>query len=160
MPDSLKFKTLITNRTVFGGGGIMPDFFVPLDTISNSDYYSDLLRGGFLNTFSYQFTDKNRKQLMKNFPSFDSFNNEFICDDKFMAAFFKYVEKEDASLEKNEEEYAISKTAIKLRLKAYLARNLWDTDEFYQVYNESNEILQRAVKIIQEKEYEKVNLDH
>ena len=77
-----------------------------------------------------------------------------------MAAFFKYVEKEDASLEKNEEEYAISKTAIKLRLKAYLARNLWDTNEFYQVYNESNEILQRAVKIIQEKEYEKVNLDH
>jgi carboxyl-terminal processing protease len=160
MPDSLKFKTLITNRTVFGGGGIMPDFFVPLDTVSNSDYYSDLLRGGFLNTFSYQFTDKNRKQLMKKFPSFDSFNNEFICDDKFMDAFFKYVEKEDASLEKNEEEYAISKTAIKLRLKAYLARNLWDTDEFYQVYNESNEILQRAVKIIQEKEYEKVNLDH
>ena len=160
MPDSLKFKTLITNRTVFGGGGIMPDFFVPLDTISNSDYYSDLLRGGFLNTFSYQYTDKNRKQLMKNFPSFDSFNKEFICDDKFMAAFFKYVEKEDASLEKNEEEYSISKTAIKLRLKAYLARNLWDTNEFYQVYNESNEILQRAVKIIQEKEYEKVNLDH
>ena len=160
MPDSLKFKTLITNRTVFGGGGIMPDFFVPLDTISNSDYYSDLLRGGFLNTFSYQYTDKNRKQLMKNFPSFDSFNKEFICDDKFMAVFFKYVEKEDASLEKNEEEYSISKTAIKLRLKAYLARNLWDTNEFYQVYNESNEILQRAVKIIQEKEYEKVNLDH
>ena len=160
MPDSLKFKTLITNRTVFGGGGIMPDFFVPLDTISNSDYYSDLLRGGFLNTFSYQYTDKNRKQLMKNFPSFDSFNKEFICDDKFMAAFFKYVEKEDASLQKNEEEYSISKTAIKLRLKAYLARNLWDTNEFYQVYNESNEILQRAVKIIQEKEYEKVNLDH
>jgi carboxyl-terminal processing protease len=160
MPDSLKFKTLITNRTVFGGGGIMPDFFVPLDTTSNSDYYSDLLRGGFLNTFSYQFTDKNRKQLMKKFPSFDSFNDEFICDDKFMDAFFKYVEKEDASLEKNEEEYAISKAAIKLRLKAYLARNLWDTNEFYQIYNESNEILQRAVKIIQEKEYEKVNLDH
>jgi carboxyl-terminal processing protease len=160
MPDSLKFKTLITNRTVFGGGGIMPDFFVPLDTTSNSDYYSDLLRGGFLNTFSYQFTDKNRKQLMKKFPSFDSFNDEFICDDKFMDAFFKYVEKEDASLERNEEEYAISKAAIKLRLKAYLARNLWDTNEFYQIYNESNEILQRAVKIIQEKEYEKVNLDH
>ena len=159
MPDSLKFKTLVTKRTVFGGGGIMPDFFVPLDTIGNSDYYSDLLRGGFLNTFSYAFTDKNRKGLLKKYPNFNKFKAEFNCDEDFMNEFFSYVQNEDESLEKNEEEYALSETAIKLRLKAYLARNLWNTNEFYQVYNETNEILNRAIEIIQKKEYEKINLD-
>jgi len=160
MPDSLKFKTLITNRTVFGGGGIMPDFFVPLDTIGNSDYYSDLLRGGFLNTFSYAYTDKNRKDLLNKYPNFKKFKAEFSCDEGFMNEFFGYVQNEDETLEKNEEEYAVSETAIKLRLKAYLARNLWNTNEFYQVYNATNEILNRAIEIIQNKEYEKVNLDH
>ena len=159
MPDSLKFKTLVTKRTVFGGGGIMPDFFVPLDTIGNSDYYSDLLRGGFLNTFSYAFTDENRKDLLKKYPNFKKFKAEFNCDEDFMNEFFSYVQNEDESLEKNEEEYALSETAIKLRLKAYLARNLWNTNEFYQVYNETNEILNRAIEIIQNKEYEKINLD-
>lgn len=159
MPDSLKFKTLITNRTVFGGGGIMPDFFVPLDTSYNSDYYSDLLRGGFLNTFSYSYSDENRKKLLGQYPDFKTFKDEFKCDALFMNDFFTYVKKEDATLEKNEEEYAISEHSIKLRLKAYLARNLWDTSEFYEIYNTSNEIINRAVEILQTNEYDKVNLD-
>tara|TARA_B110000459_G_C16614893_1_gene498264 strand:+ start:603 stop:2192 length:1590 start_codon:yes stop_codon:yes gene_type:complete len=159
MPDSIKFKTLITNRTVFGGGGIMPDFFVPLDTTSNSDYYSDLLRGGFLNTFSYSYSDINRKEMLLKYPDFKTFKEEFKCDEAFMQDFFNYVNKEDPELEKNDEEYAISEGSIKLRLKAYLARNLWDTNEFYEVYNTSNEIINRAIDILQTKEYEKVNLD-
>tara|TARA_B100001287_G_C22685930_1_gene533606 strand:+ start:4417 stop:6009 length:1593 start_codon:yes stop_codon:yes gene_type:complete len=159
MPDSLKFKTLVTNRTVFGGGGIMPDFFVPLDTNGNSDYYSELLRGGFLNTFSYAYTDQNRKSLLRKYPSFKLFKENFSCDEQFMKEFFSYVSKEDETLEKNEEEYKISENSIKLRLKAYLARNLWNTNEFYQIYNASNEILNRAIEIIQNEEYKKVNLD-
>jgi carboxyl-terminal processing protease len=74
MPDSLKFKTLVKGRTVFGGGGIMPDFFVPLDTMGGSDYFTDLLRGGFLNTFSYDYTNENRKKLEKMYPEFSDFN--------------------------------------------------------------------------------------
>lgn len=159
MPDSLKFKTLVTNRTVFGGGGIMPDFFVPLDTNGNSDYYSELLRGGFLNTFSYAYTNENRKSLSQKYPSFKKFKEDFSCDEAFMKEFFSYVSKEDETLEMNEEEYTISEEAIKLRLKAYLARNLWNTNEFYQIYNASNEILNRAIEIIQNNEYNKVNLD-
>ena len=76
-----------------------------------------------------------------------------------MREFFGYVSKEDKTLKKDEEEYAISEEAIKLRLKAYLARNLWNTNEFYQIYNDSNEILTRAIEIIQNNEYDKVNLD-
>ena len=160
MPDSLKFKTLIKNRTVFGGGGIMPDIFVPLDTTGVSDYFSELIRGGFLNTFSYEYTNDKRKSLLKKYPTFDDFNKNFNCDEPFMDLFFKYVAKEDSTLNMNEEEYKMSEEFIKLRLKAYLARNLWDTNEFYQVYNASNEILQRAIDLLHNNEYDKIDLDN
>ena len=160
MPDSLKFKTLIKNRTVFGGGGIMPDFFVPLDTAGASDYFSELIRGGFLNSFSYEYTNNKRKELLKSYPSFSDFNKNFNCDEPFMDLFFNYVAKEDSTLKKNEEEYELSEVFVKLRLKSFLARNLWDTNEFYQVYYSSNEILLRAIDILQNDEYDKIDLDN
>ncbi len=160
MPDSLKFKTLIKNRTVFGGGGIMPDFFVPLDTAGASDYFSELIRGGLLNSFSYEYTNNKRKELLKSYPSFSDFNKNFNCDEPFMDLFFNYVAKEDSTLKKNEEEYELSEVFVKLRLKSFLARNLWDTNEFYQVYNSSNEILLRAIDILQNDEYDKIDLDN
>jgi len=160
MPDSLKFKTLIKGRTVFGGGGIMPDFFVPLDTAGASDYFSELIRGGFLNSFSYEYTNNKRKELLKSYPSFSDFNKNFNCDEPFMDLFFSYVAKEDSTLKKNEEEYELSEAFVKLRLKSFLARNLWDTNEFYQVYNSSNEILLRAIDILQNNEYDKIDLDN
>ena len=73
---------------------------------------------------------------------------------------FSYVAKEDSTLKMDEEEYKMSEEFIKLRLKAYLARNLWDTNEFYQVYNASNEILQRAIDLLQNNEYDKIDLDN
>jgi carboxyl-terminal processing protease len=160
MPDSLKFKTLVKGRTVFGGGGIMPDFFVPLDTMGGSDYFTDLLRGGFLNTFSYDYTNENRKKLEKMYPEFSDFNEKFTCDETFMDLFFSYVAKEDSTLKFNKEEYEMSKDLIALRLKSYLARNLWNTNEFYQVFNASNEILNRAIGILNNKEYDKIELDY
>ncbi len=160
MPDSLKFKTLISDRTVFGGGGIMPDFFVPLDTSENSDYYSSLLRGGLLNTFTYDYTNNRRNELLKEYTDFNSFKKNFLCDKEFMDSFFYYVSKEDTSLTFVEEEYRISEKLIKLRMKSYIARNLWDTNEFYQVYNESNEILNRAIEILKGDEYDRIELDN
>ena len=160
MPDSLKFKTLIKKRTVFGGGGIMPDFFVPLDTTGSSDYFSELIRGGLLNTFSYEYTNDNRKTLLNKYPSFSDFNKSFDCDEPFMDSFFEYVEEQDSTLKYSEEDFKESGAFIKLRLKAFLARNLWDTSEFYQVYNSTNEILVRAIDILKSKEYNKIDLDN
>ncbi len=65
-PDSLKFKTLVTKRTVYGGGGIMPDIFVPADTSNYSDYYRSLVRRGIVNSFTLEYSDKNRKRLILN----------------------------------------------------------------------------------------------
>jgi carboxyl-terminal processing protease len=159
LPDSLKFQTMITKRTVYGGGGIMPDLFVPIDTSGVTDYYRDLVQGGHLNSYSLDYVDKQRDKLMLTYPTFDSYLKGFSLDKKFMDTFFEYVAKEDKELLFNAEEYKTSEELIKLRLKAVLAQDIWGYNEFYQVYNDSNEIIQRAVKALENKEYEKANLN-
>jgi len=159
LPDSLKFKTLKTHRLVYGGGGIMPDFFVPLDTTENSTFFSKLVQGGHLNTYSFKYVNDIREQLKMNYPTFDDFNRNFKCDEAFMKGFFDYVKKEDPKLEFDEKGYAVSKRLIQLRLKAGIAQDLWGTNEFFQVYNETNEILQRAIQVISTKEYNSIKLD-
>jgi carboxyl-terminal processing protease len=76
-----------------------------------------------------------------------------------MDEFLAYVEKEDKELKFNEEQFKTSENLLKLRMKAVLAQDLWGYSEFYQVYNDSNEILQRAIDVLQKGEYEKTNLD-
>ena len=159
MPDSLKFQTLKTKRLVYGGGGIMPDFFVPLDTSETSKYFSELVQGGHLNTYPFQYVNENRTNLKKKYPSFDEFNKNFQMDEAFMNNFFEYVKKEDSKMEFNQKEYQTSQSLIKLRLKANIAQDLWGVKELFQVYNESNEILLKAIQILKSKEYESVKLD-
>lgn len=159
MPDSLLFKTLKTNRTVYAGGGIMPDFFVPLDTTENSDYSNDIFQGGYINSFPFRYVSDNREELKKKYPTFEDFNKNFSCDEKFMQGFFDFVKKENPKLEFVEKDYEVSKKLIQLRLKSNLAQDLWSVNEFFQVYNESNEILQRAINVINSKEYNSVKLD-
>jgi carboxyl-terminal processing protease len=137
----------------------MPDFFVGLDTSETSDYFKDLIQGGHINSFPFQFVNENRVELKNKYKTFDDFNKNFILDDKFMNEFFEYVKKEDAKLEFNEKDYELSKKLIKLRIKANIAQDLWGTNELYQVYNDSNEILQRAINVLKNKEYESIKLD-
>ena len=159
MPDSLKFETLKTHRTVYGGGGIMPDFFVPLDTTENSKYFGELVQGGHLNNYSFNYVNNQRATLKAQYPSFDAFKRSFNCDQAFMDAFFAYVQKEDPELKFDEAGYKTSEHLIKLRLKSIIAQDLWGANEMFQIYNESNEILQRAIEILNTKEYDKVKLD-
>lgn len=157
LPDSLKHQTLITNRTVYGGGGIMPDLFVPVDTSEITDYYRDLVQGGHLNSYSLDFVDKQRDELLVKYPTFKSYHENFKVDQKFMDDFFAYVAKEDAELKFNEEQYKVSQNLIQLRLKAILAQDIWGYNEFYQIYNESDEIIKRAILALENKEYEMIN---
>lgn len=158
LPDSLRHETLITKRTVYSGGGIMPDIFVPIDTTEVTDYFRDLIQGGHVNSFSLEYVDKNRDKMLNDYPDFQSFMKNYTIDKKFMDEFFTYVKKEDKELEFKEDQYKTSEKLIKLRLKAILAQDIWGYNEFYQVYNDSDEMLQRAVQAIQLGEYEKANL--
>lgn len=158
LPDSLKHETLVTKRTVYSGGGIMPDIFVPLDTSEITDYFRDIIQGGHVNSFSLEYVDKNRDKLLASYPSFDVFMKNYTTDKKFMDEFFAYVAKEDKELVFNEEQYKTSENLIKLRLKSILAQDMWGYNEFYQVYNTSDEIIMRAVQAIESGEYAKSNL--
>lgn len=159
MPDSLMYKTLKTKRTVYGGGGIMPDVFVALDTTESTTYFSKLIQGGHVNSFAFKYINANRTVLKAQYPSFQSFKNNFTCDNAFMDEFFAYVAQEDPQLLFNEKEYATSEKLIQLRLKAVLAQDLWSTGEMFQIYNQTNEILQQAVEVLQNKQYSKYELD-
>ncbi len=154
LPDSLKFETLIKKRTVYGGGGIMPDYFVSLDTSETSDYYFDLNRAGIFNSFSLTYVDDNRDNLLEKYPNFDAFNSDFEISEKILEKLLKHATQEDEKLDFVEEDYLTSLELIKLRLKAMFAQDLWGYSEFYQVYNNTNEILQKAIELIESDKYD------
>jgi carboxyl-terminal processing protease len=146
MPDSLKAYTLIEKRTVYGGGGIMPDIFIPVDTSNYSDYYRDIIRKGIINKFSLDYMDKNREQLKKNYPNFKIYNKNFVVDDSIFNQLVILAEKE--GIKKNENQIATSRKEINTIFKAYIARDLWESTEFYEVFNEDQPLLKKAVEVM------------
>lgn len=157
-PDSLKHSTLLTKRTVYGGGGIMPDVFVPLDTTGFNDMYRILARGGYINSFGLQYLDKNRKEIEKKYPTFQEYKANFKTDKSFMNEFFDYVKKENPDFEYSEKEYKYCKQLLDSRLKATIAQDIWGASEFFQIYNDNNEILQKAIEVLEKNTYDKMNL--
>jgi carboxyl-terminal processing protease len=159
LPDSLKFYTKNKNRLVYAGGGIMPDIFVSLDTSMITKYYSSLIQSGLINTFCYNYVNDNRTTLKSTYPSFTEFKKKFQCDEVFMRSFFDYVKKEKPELSFDEEQFRISEKVIKLRLRSLVAQDLFSSNEMYEIYNEDNEILQKAIAILKSKEYDKFGLE-
>lgn len=159
LPDSLKAQTLITKRTVYNGGGIMPDIFVPLDTVEITEYFRAIIRGGHVNNYCLTYANDHRDEIFKTYPTFQDYKNGFDCNQKFMDDFFAYVKKEQKDLEFNEKEYKISERLIKLRLKSLLAQDLWGYNEFYQIYNETNDALKKAINVLETNEYDNMNLE-
>jgi len=146
-PESQRFRTLSLNRTVYGGGGIMPDYFVPVDTSAYTDYYGRLINRGIFNRYLLQFVDNNREDLLSRYPEFDTFNKKYQASEQALDALVAFATKEE--LEFNEEEWDISKAQAALLFKAYLARDLWGMDYFFEVFNPSNEVFNKAVEILE-----------
>lgn len=145
-PDSLKYYTLRKKRTVYGGGGIMPHIFVPLDTAGYSDYYRDLIRKGVLYRFVLNYVDKNRKKILSNYKSFDRYKNEFAINQELFDKLTGFATKEGVKF--NETDFNKSKDQISLLLKAYIARDLWDTSNYYQIINETDPSFQTALNVL------------
>ncbi|MNJ91988.1 putative CtpA-like serine protease [compost metagenome] len=158
LPDSLKFETRVTKRPVYGGGGIMPDFFVPIDTSEITDLYRTTVQNGAFTAFPLTYVDKNRDELNKKYETIDQFISGFAVDKKLMDEFFAYVKKENKDFEFKEEQYKISKNIMELRLKATIANDLFGIEAFYKVYNQKNEILQKAIQLLESNEYDKQKL--
>ena len=155
-PDSLKFFTP-NNRIVYGGGGIMPDIFIPLDTSSNTDLNKNLIRRGVYNEFVLTLLDRKRKKYKRNFPRFSNFKAEFEIDEELMNDFFAFAAKKN--VEKDEDQYQRSKNLIHTQLKALLARNLYSTSAYFEVINQLNDSYLKALEIFAGKDFEKAYLE-
>ncbi len=157
-PDSLKFSTNLKKRTVYGGGGILPDIFVPLDTTENSKYFSDMLRTGVNNDWVLTYVNTNRQELLKQYPDMKAFVAKYTVPESGIQEMIKMMEAEKVPF--NEKEYKISEHSIKLRTKALIARNLYDNEAFYEVINDLNPALKRAVDVLKDGTFDKQKLAH
>jgi carboxyl-terminal processing protease len=136
----------------------MPDFFVPIDTSEITDLYRNTVQNGSFTSFPLTYVDKNRDELHKKYETEDQFIANFNVDKKLMDEFFAYVKKENKDFEFKEDQYKISKSIMELRLKATIANDLFGIEAFYKIYNQKNEILQKAIQLLQSNEYDKQKL--
>ncbi len=147
-PDSLKYRTLEKQRTVYGGGGIMPDFFVPLDTADYSDYYRILSSQGVILSYTLNFVDRNRDELQQQYTRFDDFNTSFSVSDDMINDLVQLAKNE--GIEPDSEGLEVSGDRIKLIIKGLIARDIWDMSEFYEVTNIDDNGFLKAIRILQD----------
>ena len=146
--DSLKVQTKRLARTVYGGGGIMPDFFVPIDTTQYTDYHRNLVAKGVIIRSTTGYIEKHRKELQSRYKTFEAFNEKFEIDDRFLADVRAMAEKENIKFD--ERQYNRSLPLIKTQLKALIARDLWEMNEYFRVMNTTNHSVQQALKVLDE----------
>ncbi|HNQ13532.1 MAG TPA: S41 family peptidase [Bacteroidia bacterium] len=152
---SLKYSTN-NKRTVYGGGGIMPDIFVPLDTMFDTRYLRDLIRKAVTFDFALNYVDENRKELNARFINQDRFVKEFTFDDVLMAKFKANAEKE--KVEFNDTEFARSETFIRTQLKALIGRNLFGNDVYFEVMNELSPPFHKALEVMSDGTFERMKI--
>lgn len=144
-PDSLRYRT-DNGRLVYGGGGIMPDIFMPVDTSFNSKLYTNLIRKGVFNKYTVDYAMANRDQLKKQYPEFSQFNQDFQITEAMMEEVKSVAEQEKVTW--NEEEYQRSEKYIKLQIKALIARNVWEMQQYYEVTLTEDPVIDKALEVI------------
>lgn len=142
--DSLKFKTP-AGKIVYGGGGITPDVFVPIDTNGRTHYLAEISYAGLINDFAFHYTDKERNNF-KKYADFNSFIKQFNVSDALISEFEIYVEKN--GVKKNTAELNKSKDFIKNQIKALIARNLYGTAYYYQAIQSNDKVIFKAVELL------------
>jgi len=155
-PDSLKYETINSKRTVYGGGGVMPDIFIPIDTTMYSEYFGLVNRKGLLNEFALTYLEDKRELLLEKHKSVSDFKNNFNAEKELLNNFVEYAAKND--VEKNDEQITKSKQLIIIRLKALIARNIWNTSAFYEVANDLNDSYLKAIEVINNNTFKKENI--
>ena len=145
--DSLKYYTLRKHRVVYGGGGIMPDVFVPLDTTQYTKFLRQMAARSYIINANLKYIDVNRKQLKKQFATFNDFNARFEVPQSLIDDVVQAAEK-DKIMPKDQQELQATLPQLRRQLKALIARDLWDMSEYFQVINETNPIVVKAVGLL------------
>jgi carboxyl-terminal processing protease len=145
-PDSLKYSTLVNKRVVYGGGGIMPDIYIPLDTSTYSTYSGDLFRKNIIFQFVSSYIDKHRKSLQEKYKTFDAFKQSFTVNTSMFDEMVDYGEKNGVPA--NKEGIKISGDYIKQYIKALIARHLFDDSSYFKIFNEGDSIYEKAIEVL------------
>ena len=143
--DSLKFYTLKEHRTVYGGGGIMPDVFVPLDTTKYTKLHRELAAKGLIINNSLRFVDAERKKLKREYKTFDDFNRRFEVPEKLIEDILKKAEEQGVK-PKDDDEKQRTMPYLKTQLKSLIARDIWDMNEYFSVFNTTNDIVRKGLE--------------
>lgn len=157
-PDSLKVHTLRLNRPVYGGGGIMPDYFVPMDTTRYTSYHRALASKGSIVQASLRYLDENREELVTRYGDVEDFDANFVVDDRYMALLQEQALKDSVELKGGEEELQKSLPELQKQLKMYIARDLWNMSDFIMIYNKYNDSFQKAYELVRKRRMDKVLL--
>lgn len=145
--DSLKFTTP-AGKVVYGGGGIMPDIFVPLDTAGRSLYLAELNYNGIVNQFAFYYADRERDKL-KEYKSIGNFNQSFMVSDALLNQLVEYAEKN--GVKRKDEAIKRSDKLLRTQLKALIARNIWGNEGFYPVINSIDNAYLKALDVLNHK---------
>ncbi len=145
--DSLRYYTLRRHRAVYGGGGIMPDFFVPLDTVQFTPLHRQLVAKGIVLNANLKYVDKYRHSLRAQTPAFSDFKARFEVPQSLIDEVLREGEKQGIK-PKDKAELQRTLPYLRLQLKALIARDLWDMSEYFSIMNEENRIVQKAVQLI------------
>ena len=151
-PDSIhfdtsqKFYTLRNHRVVYGGGGIMPDYFVPLDTTKYTKYHRLLAAKNIIMNAYLKYVDANRTTLKGLYKSFDTFNKNYVVPQSLLDTIIAEGKKEKVE-PKDKAELTATMPYIKVQLKALVARDLWDMNEYYRIWNEQSDIVNKTIKL-------------
>jgi carboxyl-terminal processing protease len=148
-PDSLKCHTLLSKRIVYGGGGIMPDIFVPLDTNAYTKYYRSLMQKGIIYRYVLQFMDKERENMKTKYKAFSDFKASFSIEQSMLDSIAAMAKRE--KIEATNEEKSKSADDIKLIIKSLLARDLWDNSQYFEILNPSRPEYMKTIEALQDK---------
>lgn len=149
--DSLRYTTRLNGRTIYGGGGVMPDVYVPIDTTEYTTYYRDLMAKGITNQYAISYVDKNRKSIAKRYKTVSAFDNGFIVTDEMMRDFIALGEKD--SVKYDEEKFRTSEALLKDIIKGLIARDVYGNASAYSVIiNHRNRDLKAAIEVLNDRE--------
>ena len=149
--DSLKYETLREHRVVYGGGGIMPDYYVPLDTTLYTRFHRQLAAKGIIIQQNLRYVDNHRKELKERWTTFADFKQHFEVPQSLIDAVIAEGEKQNIKpTDEAERERTLS--YLRTQLKALIARDLWEMSEYFSIFNESSEIVKKALEVIALKE--------
>jgi carboxyl-terminal processing protease len=151
LDDSLKFKTLVNGRDVYGGGGVMPDIFIPMDTSSHYRYYNRLRRTNVVYNYVLDYVDQHRTELKNQYPEFEAFKNNFEVAREMIDSIISGGEKE--GIEKDEESLTFTLPTMKKEIKALIARDIFSLNDYFKILYQDDEAILKALEVIENKEY-------